>query len=113
MAWIVKLPPIPATPRPAGTCAIETEPPSAPADIYPTKAEALSVKRAVERGEHVAYSDQLSPDHARCCSASTSPRSGGPTGTYSPDPSRVRVRPSAVDIWSDVISQEFSVARPR
>ena len=34
------------------------------AGIYPTKAEALSVKRAVERGEHVAYSDQLSPDHA-------------------------------------------------
>ncbi len=31
--------------------------------------------------------------------------------TY-PNRSRVRVRPSAVDIWSDVISQEFSVDRP-
>jgi hypothetical protein len=70
MAWIVKLPPT-SSPKPAGRCAIEKESPSAPADISPTKGEALSVKRAVERGEHVAYFDQLSPDHAPCCSAST------------------------------------------
>ncbi len=48
MAWIVKLPPT-SSPKPAGRCAIETEPPSAPADIYPTKAEALSVERMIER----------------------------------------------------------------
>jgi hypothetical protein len=70
MAWIVKLSP-PPPPKPAGRCAIEREPPSSPAHIYPTKAEALSVKRAVERGEHVAYSDQFSPDHASSCSGST------------------------------------------
>src|SRR6266536_1394869 len=34
------------------------------AGIYPTKAKARSVRRAVEHGDHVAYSDQLSPGHA-------------------------------------------------
>jgi hypothetical protein len=63
MAWIVRLPPTPATLKPADRCAIEREPPSAPAGISPTKAEAVSVKCAVQRGEHVAYSDPLSPNH--------------------------------------------------
>jgi Phage integrase SAM-like domain len=58
MAWIVKLPPTPATPKPAGRSATATAPPSAPPAIYPTKAEALSVKRALEQAEHVASSDQ-------------------------------------------------------
>jgi len=31
---------------------------------YPAKAEALSVRRAVEHRDHVAYSDQLPPGHA-------------------------------------------------
>jgi hypothetical protein len=34
------------------------------AGVHPTKAEAASVKRAIEQGDHVAYFDQLLPDHA-------------------------------------------------
>jgi hypothetical protein len=41
--------PHPATLKLAGRRALEGEPPGAPADIYLTKAEALSVKRTVER----------------------------------------------------------------
>ncbi len=62
MAWIVKLHPHRATPNPAGRSAIGTVPPSAPPASPPTKSEACSVKRALERGGHVAYSDQLSPE---------------------------------------------------
>jgi hypothetical protein len=41
---------------------------------YPTKADALSVQRAVERGERVAYSDLLSSDHVRMMlTAATAP----------------------------------------
>jgi hypothetical protein len=32
--------------------------------IYPTKAEARGVKRAIEQQDHVAISDQLSVTHA-------------------------------------------------
>ncbi len=63
MARIVNLPP-PCHRQTRWQMRYREETPSTPADIYPTKAEALSVKHAVERGERVAYSDLLSPDHA-------------------------------------------------
>src|SRR6266540_4098475 len=64
MAWIVKLPPTPRHPQTRWQVRYRDGTIQRSAGIYPTKAEALSVKRAVERGDHVAYPDQLSPEQA-------------------------------------------------
>src|SRR6266540_4837107 len=61
MAWIVKLPPTPRHPQTRWQVRYRDGTTQRSAGIYPTKAEARSVKLAVERGDHVAYSDQLSP----------------------------------------------------
>ncbi|HZD02458.1 MAG TPA: tyrosine-type recombinase/integrase [Actinomycetes bacterium] len=64
MAWIVKLPPTPRHPQTRWQVRYRDGTTQRSAGIYPTKAEAVAVKRTVERGDHVAYSDQLSPGHA-------------------------------------------------
>ena len=64
MAWIVKLPPTPRHPQTRWQVRYRDGTTQRSAGIYPTKAEARGVKRAIEHGDHVAYSDQLSPGHA-------------------------------------------------
>jgi integrase len=61
MAWIVKLPPTPRHPQTRWQVRYRDGTTQRSAGIYPTKAAARSVQRAVERGDHVAISDQLSP----------------------------------------------------
>jgi hypothetical protein len=64
MAWIVKLPPTPRHPQTRWQVRYRDGTTQRSAGIYPTKAEAGAVKRALERGDHVAISDQLSHAHA-------------------------------------------------
>jgi hypothetical protein len=61
MAWIVKLPPTPSHPQTRWQVRYREGSTQRSAGIYPTKAEAVAVKGTVERRDHVAYSDQLSP----------------------------------------------------
>ncbi len=61
MAWIVKLPPTPRHPQTRWQVRYRDGTTQRSAGIYPTKAAARSVQRAVERGDRVAISDQLSP----------------------------------------------------
>jgi hypothetical protein len=79
-AWIVQLPPAPRHPQTRWQVRYRDGTTQRSAGISPTRAEACSVKRAVEHGDHVAISDQLSPTRPptpRCCSASRSSPSGG------------------------------------
>jgi integrase len=64
MAWIVKLPPTPRHPQTRWQVRYRVGTTQRSAGIYPTKAEARSVKHAVEQADHVAISDQLSSDHS-------------------------------------------------
>ncbi len=58
MAWIVKLPPTPRHPQTRWQVRYRDGTTQRSAGIYPTKAEARSIKRAVEQGDHVAISDR-------------------------------------------------------
>jgi hypothetical protein len=80
MAWIVKLLPPPRT-QTRWQSRYRDGTTQRSAGMYPTKTAARSVQHAIEHGDHVAYSDQLSPSRDPCCSASTSPPSGGPRGS--------------------------------
>jgi len=72
--------------KPAGRCAIEREPPSAPPASIPPRPK-RSASNARSNGESTSHTPTNShPTTPRCCSASTSSRFGGPTGTHSPDP---------------------------
>ncbi len=64
MAWIVKLPATPRHPQTPWQVRYRDGTTQRSVGLYPTKAEAGAAKRAHKRGDHVAYSDQLSPDHA-------------------------------------------------
>jgi hypothetical protein len=63
MAWIVKLLPTLRHPNPLAGALPRPHHPALRRHL-PTKAEARSIQRAVEQGDHVACSDQLSPGHA-------------------------------------------------
>ncbi len=58
MAWIVKLPPSPRHPQSRWQVRYRRGITQRSAGIYPSKSEALQVKRALERGDHIASSDQ-------------------------------------------------------
>jgi hypothetical protein len=61
MAWIVKLPPTPRHSQTRWQVRYRDGTTQRSAGISPIKTEARSVQRAVEQGDHVACSDQLSP----------------------------------------------------
>ncbi len=69
------------TPKPAGRCATGTVPPSAPSAPTPPrpKRSALDVPSSTEITSHIPTSSH--PAMPRCCSGSTSPRSGGQRGS--------------------------------